>query len=169
MRAITRFVAVIAFAGWAGTVNASLMGTEVTLEHYYPTVDNLLHGPLNVTVSDGVECISCFYGGEDIDIGAESITWVHTGIWSDGAFNGLLVSGLDWGVPGAITDIDVLGSVVNVDFGDDWVRINVAGISSGGTIVVNLTAEHENVPAPATLALFGLGLAGLGWSRRKKA
>jgi hypothetical protein len=25
------------------------------------------------------------------------------------------------------------------------------------------------VPAPATLALFGLGLLGLGWSKRKKA
>jgi hypothetical protein len=27
----------------------------------------------------------------------------------------------------------------------------------------------NDIPAPATLALFGIGLAGLGWSRRKKA
>jgi hypothetical protein len=31
-----------------------------------------------------------------------------------------------------------------------------------------LTPVHESVPIPATLALFGLGLAGLGWSRRKQ-
>ena len=37
--------------------------------------------------------------------------------------------------------------------------------SWGSGTVQSLTA----VPIPATLALFGLGLAGLGWSRRKKA
>lgn len=29
--------------------------------------------------------------------------------------------------------------------------------------------DRQSVPVPATLALFGLGLAGLGWSKRKKA
>jgi hypothetical protein len=31
------------------------------------------------------------------------------------------------------------------------------------------TSDQVNVPAPATLALMGLGLAGLGWKRRKQA
>jgi hypothetical protein len=34
--------------------------------------------------------------------------------------------------------------------------------------VLEWTVPIGDVPAPATLALFGLGLAGLGWSRRKQ-
>jgi hypothetical protein len=33
----------------------------------------------------------------------------------------------------------------------------------------DFNVDYRVVPAPSTLALFGIGLAGLGWSRRKKA
>ena len=50
---------------------------------------------------------------------------------------------------------------------------HIGGVSTGLGLVTNpvpLTASPKvPVPAPATLALFGLGLASLGWSRRKKA
>jgi hypothetical protein len=42
-------------------------------------------------------------------------------------------------------------------------------ISTALTIATYALTPPSRVPAPATLALFGIGLAGLGWSRRKKA
>ena len=51
-----------------------------------------------------------------------------------------------------------------------FLRLN-GGQIANSLINVNsstLVATPKSVPAPATLALFGLGLAGLGWSRRKK-
>lgn len=48
-------------------------------------------------------------------------------------------------------------------FYDDQFDTGEQFLSGEGTISL------RSVPAPATLALFGLGLAGLGWSRRKKS
>ena len=49
-------------------------------------------------------------------------------------------------------------------------NITLHQIGSGFLAVDDVAMLTEgNVPAPATIALFGIGLAGLGWSRRKKS
>lgn len=42
------------------------------------------------------------------------------------------------------------------------------GLFGGPAPFLDVISHPIHVPVPATLALFGLGLAGLGWSRRKK-
>lgn len=48
-----------------------------------------------------------------------------------------------------------------------WVQ--VSPFHQFDNLNLRTNAEFDQVPTPASLALFGLGLAGLGWSRRRKA
>jgi hypothetical protein len=78
-------------------------------------------------------------------------------------------TGSEWQhAPTGETEIDGVnhlldGSTENEDF---WLEGLALHDTGGGKHSV--TAEGT-VPEPATLALFSLGLAGLGWTRRKKA
>jgi hypothetical protein len=66
-----------------------------------------------------------------------------------------------------------LGNVKHVDWTKDLTIIfkldEQENQPNPGTRVELDNVSAQSVPAPATLGLFGLALAGLGWTRRKKA
>jgi hypothetical protein len=132
-----------------------------------------------VVVDPGVEFTGAF--GSDsiysIDVLSDSIilTWNHIAQHFHGFSGfGARLSDLDWvGMNGSIIDVAVQPGnslLTQVSFGDDWIQwSHNDGFTPGeiATATLNITATH--VPEPATIALMGLGLAGIGYRRSQKA
>ena len=166
-------------AGMARQTQASLIGDTVTYQAF--AGGNPFGGSLTDVVADSfIEFTFAETTILDVDISGSSITLTRpaseSGVSFASGFN-ITLSGLDWfGEPSGIitgasvTSSDLLFGTASVTFSDHEVVIDIGstGFDTLSFVTVELQTSHD-VPEPATLAIFGLGLAGLGFMRRRRA
>lgn len=90
----------------------------------------------------------------------------------------LVLSDIDWiGMVGIIDDVIDNSTQIDVSsFSTDMITFTMAAfgptVAPGETLVVDFgtfdIVAHHDVPVPTTLLLLGIGLAGLGFARRRK-
>lgn len=167
----------------AGTAaNATLIGDTVLLENKFGTFGSTLN-TLNYVVQEGVGDIVSFPPGVcgtdcytvDIEASSVLIQYIANNFWSAADFNGLAITDLDWiGGPGIVTDLTTDTNFAGwtddrATFGDDWVAFNWESLSFTTDTFFNVELTTVHVPEPTTLALMTLGIAGVGYSRKKRA
>ncbi|MCP5077456.1 MAG: PEP-CTERM sorting domain-containing protein [Psychromonas sp.] len=155
-----------------GAANATLIGDEVSIGHYHPDTDTG-YNIENHTVGNGVE-YSPSKSAYSVDVGENWITVTFLQditFTSPGNFTGPMVKDLNDSTGGKIISIiDIASIEFERSFGDNWIGFNFADsgyVKAGSYATIEI--ELASVPEPATLILLGLGLAGLGFTRRKQA
>ena len=165
-----------------GTVDVTQVGANVHL------VVDLANGPPN-TVSWAQTSFADFllfkFNGTGIVLGDISIVQTFLGqnlVANTGTFNGDGTGPFSFGISCTTCGNGALGITSNLDFSvanatiadltaGNPLNIFVADVFSsqtGNSGPVDVGPNTPSVPEPASLTLLGLGLAGLGWSRRKK-
>lgn len=177
-----RVLATLMLAGAAASANATLVGDSVHIAQNFPTIGAEWY-PTNAVVGSNVEFSWPAVLTLDVGAAAIDIRFATIGFQDVPAgginHNGPIVWGLNDSLGGPLVGISHFAtnsafSAANIMFGDDYIGFNLDNLSftSGQFIHVDLDfAAPSAIAEPGSLALIGLGLLGLAFSRRliKKA
>ena len=170
------------------TVACGVAGNLVTVVRP-PNALRCVPGPTKVNPSESEFILEWFQNPRwRVNLNAESILVVYDrefqlnqGTFTTGASPTFMnLTGLDLGgirsiVGFSYSQSGISGNILGASFTPDSVSIQIGGAAGednvwnpGDFVFLRLAVEPTSVPTPATLTLFSVGRAGLGYSRRKK-
>jgi hypothetical protein len=177
---ITKYVkSVASIAFFAGALLGSVAQATPTLTGDSVNVSffSTSFGPNNAAVVVGAGQEISFYGNYGIDIGdtyvrISMLNGPFCGFTCNGAAGQLVITGMDFSPTASILGISLVDGGMapfNAAFTANSVSFSMPDITQNAGMFAQINFRlSDEVPEPGTLALLGLGLAGLVATRRHK-
>lgn len=165
----------------ASPASASLIGVQFSAAYYVPTTSSLYpqasFSPPTFTVGAGVETVGNVENVTSIPIDVADLslsvlfqTTLSSPTWNAADFNGVILTGTS---PLGLSGVSVASTTMagfdnsRVQVTENQILLNWQGLSYTDGTTINVIFSATTVPEPASLALLGLGLAGLASVRRR--